>query len=230
MVAPPIMEGIGTGTRAPSHSRALETLRADIGDCTRCKLHSHRTQLVFGSGNPNAQIMFIGEAPGEEEDLQGQPFVGPAGQLLDRILEAMGLGRDEVYIANILKCRPPKNRNPEPDEIATCQPFLRRQVKTIHPKVICALGTFAAQTLLQTDQKISRLRGRFHDYSGVKVMPTYHPAYLLRNPQDKRLVWEDMKMIMKELKSEGLALPAQARGLGASEHPPRAERTGPQIA
>src|SRR3972149_8792607 len=183
----------GTGTRTEAPSRSLEILRADIGDCTRCKLHPHRTHLVFGSGSPHAELMLIGEAPGEEEDLQGQPFVGPAGQLLTRILEVMGLGRDEVYIANILKCRPPKNRNPEPDEIATCQPFLRRQVEIIHPKVICALGPFAAQTLLQTDQKISRLRGRFHDYSGIKLMPTYHPAYLLRNPQDKRLVWEDMK-------------------------------------
>lgn len=190
--------GSSTRTRAPS--RSLEILRADIGDCTRCKLHPHRTHLVFGSGNPDAQIMFIGEAPGEEEDLRGQPFVGPAGQLLTRILEVMGLGRDEVYIANILKCRPPQNRNPDPDEIATCQPFLRRQVEIIHPKVICALGSFAAQTLLQTDQKISRLRGRFHDYSGIKLMPTYHPAYLLRNPQDKRLVWEDMKMVLKELR------------------------------
>ena len=190
----------GSGTRTEAPSRSLEILRADIGDCTRCKLHPHRTHLVFGSGNPHAELMLIGEAPGEEEDLQGQPFVGPAGQLLTRILEVMGLGRDEVYIANILKCRPPGNRNPDPDEIATCQPFLRRQVEIIRPKVICALGTFAAQTLLQTDQKISRLRGRFHDYSGIKLMPTYHPAYLLRNPQDKRLVWEDMKMVLKELK------------------------------
>ena len=187
------------GIQAPSNARALTRLRSEIGNCTRCKLHPHRTYLVFGSGNPDARLMLIGEAPGEEEDLQGQPFVGKAGQLLTRILKAMGLERDEVYIANILKCRPPQNRNPQPDEIETCQPFLRKQVEIIRPKVVCALGTFAAQTLLQTNEKISFLRGRFHDYFGTKLMPTYHPAYLLRNPQNKRLVWEDMKLIMKEL-------------------------------
>ena len=187
------------GLQAQMNSRALAQLRSEMGDCKRCKLHPHRTHLVFGSGNPDARLMLVGEAPGEEEDLQGQPFVGKAGQLLTRILKAMGLERNDVYIANILKCRPPQNRNPQPDEIETCQPFLRKQVEIIHPKVVCALGTFAAQTLLQTDEKISRLRGRFHDYYGVKLMPTYHPAYLLRNPQDKRLVWEDMRLIMKEL-------------------------------
>jgi len=144
--------------------------------------------------------MFVGEAPGEQEDLQAQPFVGMAGQLLTRIIKAMNLERENVYIANIIKCRPPSNRNPQPDEIATCEPFLRKQVEIVNPKVICALGTFAAQTLLKTDQKISRLRGRFHDYFGVQLMPTYHPAYLLRNPSDKRLVWEDMKLIMDALK------------------------------
>ena len=181
------------------NARALSQLRSEMGDCTRCKLHPHRTHLVFGSGNPNARLMLIGEAPGEEEDLQGQPFVGKAGQLLTKILKAIGLEREDVYIANILKCRPPLNRNPQPDEIGTCQPFLRKQIEIIHPKVICALGAFAAQTLLQTDKKISALRGRFHDYLNVKLMPTYHPAYLLRNPRDKRLVWEDMKLIHKEL-------------------------------
>jgi uracil-DNA glycosylase len=188
------------GLQAPTNARALAQLRSEMGDCKRCKLHPHRTHLVFGSGNPDARLMLVGEAPGEEEDLQGQPFVGKAGQLLTRILKAMGLERNDVYIANILKCRPPMNRNPQPDEITTCQPFLRKQVEIIRPQVVCALGTFAAQTLLQTDEKISRLRGRFHDYFGVKLMPTYHPAYLLRNTQDKRLVWEDMQLIMKELK------------------------------
>lgn len=177
----------------------LEQLRAEIGDCTRCRLHSSRKTIVFGTGNPRARLMFIGEAPGQDEDLQGKPFVGKAGQLLTKIIKAMGMERDDVYIANILKCRPPSNRNPQPDEIATCEPFLKKQVEIIAPEVICALGTFAAQTLLGTDRKISSLRGRFHDYQGIRLMPTYHPAYLLRNPNDKRLVWEDMKLIMEIL-------------------------------
>ena len=145
--------------------------------------------------------MFVGEAPGEEEDLQGRPFVGRAGQLLTKIIQAMGFERNEVYIANILKCRPPGNRNPEPDEIATCEPFLIKQTAIIHPAVICALGTFAAQTLLKTDRKISALRGRFHDYHGIRLMPTFHPAYLLRNPGEKRKVWEDMQLVMEVLNS-----------------------------
>ncbi len=194
-----------------SKSSALAALRAEIGDCTRCKLHSGRTHLVFGTGDPEAALMFVGEAPGEEEDRQGQPFVGKAGQLLTRIIEAMGLKRETVYIANIIKCRPPGNRNPEPDEIASCSPFIQRQIEILRPKVICALGTFAAQTLLGTGQKISLLRGRFHALpilfsdgppTGIKVMPTFHPAYLLRNPGDKKRVWEDMQMIMRELRSD----------------------------
>jgi len=191
-----------------SKTSLLSTLRTDIGDCTRCKLHTGRTHLVFGTGNPEAELMFVGEAPGEDEDRQGRPFVGKAGQLLTRIIRAMGLPREEVYIANIIKCRPPRNRNPEPDEIETCSPFLRGQIEIIRPKVICALGNFAAQTLLATGQKISQLRGRFHalppsfsdgEAADVKVMPTFHPAYLLRNPEDKKRVWEDMQMIMREL-------------------------------
>lgn len=198
------------GTRTPSAPRetspdsaavaTLESLREAIGDCTRCKLHSSRRTLVFGEGNPQARLMFIGEAPGEDEDRQGRPFVGKAGQLLTKIIEAMGYRRNAVYIANILKCRPPGNRNPQPDEIATCEPFLRKQVDLVRPLVICALGTFSAQTLLQTDQKISRLRGRFHDYRGIRLMPTYHPAYLLRNPDEKKKVWDDMQKIMAVLK------------------------------
>ena len=179
---------------------ALETIREKIGDCQRCKLHNHRTHIVFGTGNPRADLVFIGEAPGQDEDLKGEPFVGKAGQLLTRMIRAMALSRDQVYIANIVKCRPPGNRNPEPEEIASCEPFLAEQLLAIRPAVICALGSFAAQTLLQTRVKISQLRGKFHLYRGIKVMPTFHPAYLLRNPQDKNRVWEDLQMVMAELK------------------------------
>lgn len=179
---------------------ALHSIREEIGDCRRCKLHSSRTQIVFGAGNPLATLVFVGEAPGQDEDRQGLPFVGKAGQLLTRMIAAMGFTREEVYIANIVKCRPPNNRNPEPDEIAACEPFLKKQLGVVQPQIICALGNFAAQTLLRTQAKISQLRGRFHDYLGIRVMPTFHPAYLLRNPQDKRLVWEDLQKIMAELR------------------------------
>jgi DNA polymerase len=161
-------------------------------------LHPYRTQIVFGTGNPQAKLVFIGEAPGRDEDLQGEPFVGQAGQLLTKIIQAIQLRREEVYIANIIKCRPPENRNPEPDEIAACEPFLIQQLQVIRPKLICALGTFAAQTLLKTEEKISSLRGKFHEYQGIPLMPTYHPAFLLRNPNRKRDVWEDMKKIKGE--------------------------------
>jgi DNA polymerase len=170
--------------------------------CRKCGLSSTRRHVVFGSGDPKARLMFIGEAPGEDEDIQGLPFVGRAGQLLTKIIEAMGLTRDRVYIANILKCRPPNNRAPLPDEIEACAGNVRRQVEIINPKVICTLGKFASQTLLETQTPISALRGKFKEYGGIKVMPTFHPAYLLRNPPDKKLVWEDMKKIMKELKEE----------------------------
>jgi uracil-DNA glycosylase family 4 len=186
-----------------SPADALAAIRADIGDCTRCKLHTlGRTQVVFGVGNPNADLMFVGEAPGGDEDIQGMPFVGRAGQLLTKIIEAIGLTRDDVYIANVIKCRPPQNRNPEPDEVETCEPFLFRQIDTIQPKVIVALGKFAAQALLRTDAPISRLRGRVFDYRGAKLIPTFHPAYLLRNPSSKREVWEDMKVARGLLKSD----------------------------
>ena len=176
---------------------ALAAIREELGDCTRCKLHTlGRTQIVFGVGNPNADLMFVGEAPGADEDIQGVPFVGRAGQLLTRMIEAMGFKRDEVYIANVLKCRPPGNRNPEPDEIATCEPFLFQQLASIEPQVVIALGAFAARTLLKTDAPISRLRGRVHDYrGGAKLIPTFHPAFLLRSPERKRDVWEDMKKV-----------------------------------
>ncbi|MBI3401911.1 MAG: uracil-DNA glycosylase [Acidobacteria bacterium] len=185
-------------------AEALAAVRADIGDCTRCKLHTlGRHQIVFGVGNPNADLMFIGEAPGADEDIQGIPFVGRAGQLLTKIIEAIELKREDVYIANVIKCRPPQNRNPEPDEVDTCEPFLFRQIDIIKPKVIVALGKFGAQTLLRTLDPISRLRGRVFDYRGAKLIPTFHPAYLLRNPSSKREVWEDMKLVRTLLKLEG---------------------------
>ncbi len=173
----------------------LEMIRKDLGDCRRCRLHKGRKHIVFGMGNPQAQLVLVGEGPGYEEDLHGLPFVGQAGQLLTKILKAIHLEREDVYIGNIIKCRPPKNRNPEPEEIAACLPFLQRQIRAIRPKLICALGTFAAQTLLQTQTPISRLRGHFQTYEGIPVLPTYHPAFLLRNPAKKRDVWEDMKKL-----------------------------------
>src|SRR5215813_3143201 len=182
----------------------LADIKTDVGDdCRRCKLHKlGRKKVVFGVGNPDADLMFVGEAPGADEDEQGIPFVGRAGQLLTKIIEAIGLTRDDVYIANVIKCRPPQNRNPEQDEVDTCEPFLFRQIDTIKPKVIVALGTFAARALLRTLDPISRLRGRVYDYRGAKLIPTFHPAYLLRNPSSKREVWEDMKLARKILKSE----------------------------
>ena len=185
-------------------AEALAAVRADIGDCTRCKLHTMgRTQVVFGVGNPEADLMFVGEAPGADEDVQGIPFVGRAGQLLTDIIEkGLQIPRKDVYIANVIKCRPPGNRNPEPDEVATCEPFLFQQIDIIKPKVIVALGKFGAQTLLRTLEPISRLRGRVYDYRGAKLVPTFHPAYLLRNPSSKREVWEDMKLVRELLKPQ----------------------------
>jgi uracil-DNA glycosylase len=176
---------------------SLPAIREDLGDCTRCKLHRlGRRQIVFGVGNPDAEVMFVGEAPGADEDLQGEPFVGRAGQLLTKMIGAMGFRRDEVYIANVLKCRPPQNRNPEADEIEQCQPFLARQIAAVEPKVIIALGAFAARTLLQTDAPISRLRGRVHQYRGTPLIPTFHPSFLLRSPGYKREAWEDLKQAL----------------------------------
>ena len=180
----------------------LAQLREDLGECTRCKLHSTRTHLVYGVGNPGADLMFVGEAPGRDEDQQGIPFVGRAGQLLTKIIEAIDLQRDDVYIANVIKCRPPNNRNPEPDEIQTCQPFLFAQIDAVQPKVIVALGAFAVRTLLQREDAISSLRGRVFDYRGAKLVPTFHPAYLLRSPDKKRDVWEDMKTVRSMLRGE----------------------------
>ncbi len=177
----------------------LQNIFNGLGKCDRCKLAQNRTNIVFGVGNPDARLIFIGEGPGSEEDKQGEPFVGAAGQLLSKIIQAMNLSRDQVYICNIIKCRPPGNRNPEPVEIKACMPYLVRQIDAVSPDYICTLGSVAARSLLGTAEYISRLRGRFHEYKGIKVMPTYHPAYLLRNPEKKRDVWEDMKILMKEM-------------------------------
>jgi uracil-DNA glycosylase family 4 len=179
----------------PAGGAELRAVREGLGDCQRCKLARGRRNIVFGQGSPEARLMFVGEAPGFEEDAQGLAFVGKAGQLLTKIIEAMGLTRDDVYIANVIKCRPPDNRNPEPDEILACQPFLQKQIESIRPRVIVGLGKFAGQWLLKTAEPISRLRGRLGEYEGIRVMPTYHPAYLLRNPGAKKDVWEDMKVV-----------------------------------
>lgn len=177
----------------------LEDIRTDLGDCRRCKLCDSRNNIVFGEGDPGARLVFVGEGPGSDEDIQGKPFVGKAGQLLTRIINAMNLSRDQVYICNIIKCRPPKNRNPEPDEIKACLPFLKRQLAAISPEIICALGSVSIRSLLDQDVFISKVRGLFFDYKGIKLIPTYHPAYLLRNPDKKKDVWEDVQKIMKEM-------------------------------
>jgi DNA polymerase len=186
----------------------LRTIREDLGDCTRCPLHQQgRKQIVFGVGNPHAELMFIGEAPGADEDQQGEPFVGRAGQLLNNMIKAMGIQREDVYIANIIKCRPPGNRTPEREECETCSPFLMRQIAAIKPKVIVALGAVAAKTLLAINAPMSELRGRWFDFRGTKLAVTYHPAFLLRDPRQKKETWKDLQMVMKEL---GLAVPAKA--------------------
>jgi len=177
----------------------LERIRADIGDCTRCRLHKARHNIVFGVGNPKAQLVFVGEGPGHDEDMQGEPFVGRAGKLLTQMIEAMSLRREDVYICNVVKCRPPENRLPERDEITTCSPFLMRQLDAIRPKVICCLGACSAQTLLATNQGISKFRGEWFDFRGAKLIATYHPAYLLRNPNAKGEVWKDLQKVMAVL-------------------------------
>ena len=184
----------------PPNPLTLEVIRNELGDCRRCKLYRTRKTIVFGEGDTKATLMFVGEGPGFDEDVQGRPFVGRAGQLLTKIIQSMGLQRSQVYIANIVKCRPPQNRNPETDEIDACHPFLLRQIEAIQPQIICALGTFAAQTLLKTSAKITALRGQVFELDGIKVIPTYHPAFLLRNPEKKKDVWEDMKKILEFLR------------------------------
>jgi DNA polymerase len=191
-----------------SAAAALKVIRDDIGDCQRCRLSGGRTHIVFGVGSPAAELMFVGEGPGADEDAQGEPFVGRAGQLLTKIIEAMGMKREQVYIANVVKCRPPGNRLPEEDEIATCIGFLLRQIEAIRPRIIVTLGGLAAQTLLRSSTPISRLRGVFRDLRGTLVMPTFHPAFLLRNPNRKREVWEDMQKVrdrLAEMRRTGLA-------------------------
>ena len=185
----------------------LQAVRDDLGECTRCKLHKGRHQIVFGAGASRARLMFVGEAPGEDEDLQGEPFIGKAGQLLTKMIEAMGLRRDDVYICNTVKCRPPNNRNPEPDELASCEPFLKGQLAAVRPEAIVTLGKFAAQALLRDQTPISRLRGEWHEYEGIPVMPTFHPAYLLRSPGEKGKVWSDLQAVMKKL---GMTAPKAA--------------------
>ncbi len=195
--APSAEDAVAPEAAGPDRRAALEAIRTDMGDCRRCKLVGGRKTIVFGQGNPNARLMFVGEAPGADEDEQGLAFVGRAGQLLTDIIEkGMKLRRQDVFIANIIKCRPPQNRNPEPDEILACHGFLEQQIDAIHPKVIVALGKFSAQWLLKTAEPISRLRGRLGEYRGIRVMPTYHPAYLLRNPGGKKDVWEDVKVVL----------------------------------
>jgi DNA polymerase len=187
------------GKPAPSPVETLEMIREDLGDCRRCGLSAGRKNIVFGTGSDKARLMFIGEGPGQEEDRQGEPFVGAAGQLLTKIIQAISLTRESVYIANAVKCRPPGNRNPLPDEIGPCLPFLKRQIASVDPDFICTLGSVATHALLGTDAPISALRGKLHPFGRIRVMPTYHPAYLLRNPEKKRDVWEDMKKLMAEL-------------------------------
>lgn len=197
--AAPMPDSAAIAMPLPVQDASLEAIRADLGDCTRCKLCKTRKNIVFGDGSPKTRVVFVGEGPGDQEDQQGLPFVGRSGQLLTQMIVAMGLSRAEVYIANVVKCRPPENRNPEPDEVATCSPFLHRQLDLIRPEVVVALGKFAAQTLLATETPISKLRGQFHSYRGTKLMPTFHPAYLLRNPPAKKDAWADLQLVMKEL-------------------------------
>jgi len=191
--------------------RSLAQVRAELGECTRCKLHTTRRSIVFGVGAEDAPLMFVGEAPGEQEDKRGEPFVGPAGELLDKMIEAMGWTRQSVYIANTTKCRPPGNRNPQPDELEACMPFLRAQLEAIAPRVIVALGRPASNQLLGTDSPISALRGKFHDRLGARIMPTFHPAYLLREPDRKRDTWADLKLVIAELARLGIQPPRAPR-------------------
>lgn len=195
---------------APSSSvrgafRDLPALARFLAECPRCKLSGSRTQIVFGQGSPHADLVFVGEAPGKDEDEQGLAFVGRAGQLLTKIIEAIGMKRDDVFILNVLKCRPPENRNPQPDEVAACRPFLEEQIRLIAPRAIVTLGTFAAQAILETDEPIGKLRGRWRTVRGVRVMPTFHPAFLLRSPERKKDVWEDMKRVRDYLQAEIVA-------------------------
>ena len=206
------VEAVPAPDKPRTGAAGLKLLRDDIGDCQRCKLAPSRTNLVFGVGNPDAELVFVGEAPGADEDAQGEPFVGKAGQLLTKMIEAMGYSRADVYICNVLKCRPPGNRNPEPDEVASCEPFLKRQLAAIRPRMIVALGKFAAQCLLRDDTPITRMRGSFRSYEGIPLMPTLHPAYLLRDPSKKKLAWEDLKAVNAALARVGIHPPRPPAG------------------
>ena len=197
----------GPGPTAEAGRRTLAVVREEVGECTRCKLHETRTKLVFGVGAGETPLMFVGEAPGAEEDRRGEPFVGAAGQLLDKMIAAMGWTRDTVYIANVLMCRPPGNRDPQPDEVSQCLPFLHRKIEVIRPRIIVALGKPATHALLSTTAPISALRGRFHDFRGIKVMPTFHPAFLLRQPDRKRDAWSDLKQVIEDLERIGVRSP-----------------------
>lgn len=199
--APPAPVAAPASTPLPiaSSGRTLDEVRRELGDCRRCKLHTGRTNIVFGVGNPKAELVFVGEGPGAEEDRQGVPFVGAAGQLLTKMIEAMKFRRDDVYICNVVKCRPPNNRAPEPDEVAACEPFLKAQLAAIAPKVIVALGKVATHALLRETTPITRLRGQWRSYEGIPLMPTFHPAYLLRQPGEKRLAWADLQAVMQRL-------------------------------
>lgn len=198
------IEPLDHQTNAPTHylTSALEAIRSEIGDCKRCKLCKQRKNIVFGVGNPKAELMFVGEGPGADEDEQGEPFVGRAGQLLTKIIIAMGLKREDAYIANCVKCRPPNNRNPEPDELETCMPFLMKQIEAIKPRIIVCLGAVATKDILKSEVPISKLRGKVIEWNGYNLMPTFHPAFLLRNPNMKRPVWEDMQKVMELLNSK----------------------------
>lgn len=207
-VGPDAMEEESRARAAGQAALALQVVRDDLGECTRCKLHATRTRIVFGVGSPDADLMFVGEAPGAEEDRRGEPFVGAAGQLLDRMIAAMGWRREAVYIANVVKCRPPQNRDPAPDEVTPCLPFLRRQIEAIGPRVIVALGRPSSQALLQTTAPIGALRGRFHRFGDIPLMPTFHPAYLLRTPERKRDAWSDLKQVIDELERQGVRAPS----------------------
>ena len=212
--APPAPEpppAPGPIASARGGAKALRVVREELGECTRCKLSGGRKQIVFGVGNPEADLVFVGEAPGADEDEQGEPFVGAAGQLLTRMITAMGFQRSDVYICNVIKCRPPYNRNPEPDEVAACEPFLKRQLSALRPRMLVALGKFAAQALCRETTPITRLRGNLRSYEGIPVMPTYHPAYLLRTPEAKRQAWQDLQAVLAELAKIGVVPPSPPR-------------------
>jgi DNA polymerase len=211
-IVAPAQGAIDAAPVAGASGRSLAQVREELGDCTRCKLCKGRRNIVFGVGNPAAHLVFVGEAPGADEDAQGEPFVGAAGQLLTKMIGAMGYDRGDVYICNVIKCRPPQNRNPEPDEVAACEPFLKQQLAALSPRMLVALGKFAAQALCGEQTPITRLRGNFRSYQGIPVMPTYHPAYLLRTPEAKREAWSDLQAVTAALARLGISPPRPPRG------------------